>query len=321
MRKHQLFASVGTVALAAAACAPGSSTPNRPVADRAAHAAYPLTLRTSAGPVTIAHRPTRVVSLSATATQMLYAIGAGSQVVAADEYSTYPASAPRTNLSGTQPNVEAIARYRPDLVINDADVGDLSRSLKTLHVPVLIEPAARSLDESYRQIDELGAATGHVVGAHATVAAMRTKITQIVASVPRPDERLRVYHELDPTFYSATTATFIGQIYRLFGLRNIADKSGVTKNSGYPQLSAEYVVAADPQIIVLADTVCCHQSGRTVAGRAGWTRVDAVRHGLVLAVDDGLASEWGPRIVGFVARVAAILRRAEAVYPARHARA
>jgi len=297
VRKHQLIASFGVLAIAAAACASSSTTSNR----------------------LAVHRPMRIVSLSATATQMLYAIGAGSQVVAVDQYSTYPASAPRTKLSGVQPNIEAIARYRPDLVINDADVGNLSRSMKTLHVPVLIEPVAKSLDESYRQIDELGAATGHVAGARATVATMRAKIAQIVASVPRSAARLRVYHELDPTFFSATTGTFIGQIYRLFGLRNIADKAGIRKNSGYPQLSAEYVVAANPQIIVLADTVCCHQSARTVARRPGWTRVDAVRHGLVLAVDDGLASEWGPRIVGFVARVAAMLKRAEAVYPAQQA--
>jgi iron complex transport system substrate-binding protein len=316
VRKHQLIASIGVLAVAVAACASSSTTSKTTVADPVGRTAFPLTLHTAAGAVTVMHRPTRVVSLSATATQMLYAIGAGSQVVAVDQYSTYPASAPRTRLSGLQPNIEAIARYRPDLVVNDADVGNLSRSLKTLHIPLLIEAAATSFDDSYRQIDELGAATGHPAGAHATLEAMRTKIAQLVQSVPRPGGQLRVYHELDPTFYSATTATFIGQIYRMFGLHNIADRAGATKNSGYPQLSAEYVVAADPQIIVLADTRCCHQSAHAVADRPGWSRVDAVRHGLVLGVDDGLASEWGPLIVRFVARVAAIVRQAEAIYPA-----
>ena len=316
MRKHQLIGVLAVFAIAASACASSSTTPQRPVAERSGHAAYPLTLRDAAGTVTIPHRPTRIVSLSATGTQMLFAIGAGAQVIAVDQYSTYPSSAPRTNLSGSQPNVEAIARYRPDLVINDADVGNLSRSLKALRVPVLIEPAAKSFAVSYQQIADLGAATDHEHGARQTVSSMRSHIARIVASVPRPSRPLRVYHELDPTFYSATTATFIGQIYRLFGLRNVADKAGITRNSGYPQLSAEYVVASNPQVIVLADIACCHQSARTVAARPGWSRVDAVRHDLVLGVDDSLASEWGPRIVEFVGRVAKLLQRAETVYGA-----
>lgn len=314
MRKRQLIGSLMAAALGASACASGSATPARTARTPAAHTSYPLVLDTAIGPVTIDKRPARIVSLSATATQMLYAIGAGDQVVAVDQYSTHPSSAPRTKLSGFQPNVEAIARYRPDLVINDADTGNLSRSLKTLGVPVLIEPAAKSFNASYRQIAELGSATDHVPGARNAVDKMRVTIARLVASVPRPSTPLRVYHELDPTFYSATSSTFIGQIYRLFGLRNIADKAGVTKNSGYPQLSAEYVVSADPQLIVLADTTCCHQDQRTVASRPGWARVAASRHGLVVGVDDGLASEWGPRIVQFVARVAALVRRAEAVY-------
>jgi len=273
-------------------------------------------LQTTAGEVTIAHRPHRIVSLSATATQMLYAIGGGSQVVAVDKYSTYPASAPRTNLSGFQANIEAIASYRPDLVLNDADMGGLVRSLGALHVPVLILPAAKDLHETYAQIDELGKATDHRAGATETVSAMRSAIARIVASVPKPARPLRIYHELDPTYYSATSATFIGQIYKLFGLSNIADQAGLTKNSGYPQLSGEYVVSADPQLVVLADTVCCHQSAATVAGRPGWGQVDAVRHHLVLGVDDSLASEWGPRIVDFVTIVAREVKQAERVYSA-----
>jgi iron complex transport system substrate-binding protein len=318
VRKHQLIVLLSASAIAASSCASSGTTPQRPVADRTGATPYPVKLRDATGAVTIPHRPTRIVSLSATATQMLYAIGAGSQVVAVDSYSTYPSSAPRTKLSGFQPNVEAIARYRPDLVVNDADVGNLSRSLQTLHIPVLIEPAAKSFVASYQQIDDLGDATDHADGARKTVASMRAQIARIVASVPRPTKPLRIYHELDPTFYSATTVTFIGQIYRMFGLRNVADKAGTTKNSGYPQLSAEYVVASNPQVIVLADTTCCHQSAHTLSARPGWSRVDAVRHDLVLGVDDSLASEWGPHIVEFVARVAGLLQRAETVYGSQH---
>jgi iron complex transport system substrate-binding protein len=246
---------------------------------------------------------------------MVFAIGAGSQVVAVDQYSTYPASAPRTKLSGFQPNVEAIEGYRPDLVLIESDQGSLVKSMTALHVPVLVLPAARDLAGSYDQITELGRVTGHQEGASSVVSDMRTRIAAIVASVPKTT--LSVYHELDQTYYTATSATFIGQIYAMFGLTNIADKAGLTKNSGYPQLSSEYIVSANPQLIVLADTVCCHQSVKTVGARPGWARIEAVRRGEVIGADESLASEWGPRIVEYIALVAQAVRHAESVYGAK----
>jgi iron complex transport system substrate-binding protein len=95
-------------------------------------------------------------------------------------------------------------------------------------------------------------------------------------------------------------------VYALFGLRNIADAADRT-GSGYPQLSAEYVVSAAPDLIVLADSVCCGQTPRTVGARPGWSRIPAVRNGLVLRIDDSIASRWGPRIVNFVRAVDAAL--------------
>src|SRR5712671_1024658 len=78
---------------------------------------FPLTVKAANGAVTIPHRPTRIISLSPTATEDLFAVGAGRQVVAVDSYSTYPPTAPRTKLSGYTPNIEAIAKYKPDLVV------------------------------------------------------------------------------------------------------------------------------------------------------------------------------------------------------------
>ena len=271
---------------------------------------YPVRI----GAVTIPRQPHRIVSLSASGTQMVFAINAGPQVVAVDEYSKYPSSAPRTKLSGFQPNIEAIAAYHPDLLIIESDPGGLVRAMTALHVPVLVQPAAKNLDATYAQIEDLGRATGHAPDARSVVSQLRRRIAGLVASVPKPKAPLRVYHELDQTYYTATSATFIGQVYALFGLTNVADKAGVTKNSGYPQLSSEYIVSANPQLIVLADTVCCHQSSKTVAARPGWRAIDAVRRGEVITVDDSLASEWGPRIADYIALVAREVRRAETVY-------
>jgi iron complex transport system substrate-binding protein len=250
--------------------------------------------------------PQRIVSLSPTATESLFAIGAGSQVVAVDDQSDYPKRAPHTSLSGYTPNVEAIAGYRPDLVVLSGDPNDVVGALRKLGIRVLLQPAAKNLAEAYAEIKQLGAVTGHKKNAAALVARMRKGISKAVRSVPR--RHLSVYHELDPTYYSATSNTFIGRIYKLFGLRNIAD-AAASSGSDYPQLSGEYIVSANPGLIVLADTRCCGQSAATVAARAGWSGLAAVRNHRVVGIDDSVASRWGPRIVDFVRAVGKALRR------------
>ncbi|HEY2311846.1 MAG TPA: ABC transporter substrate-binding protein, partial [Gaiellaceae bacterium] len=240
--------------------------------------------------------PHRIVSLSPTVTEDLFAIGAGKQVVAVDQDSNYPKRAPHTSLSGFTPNVEAVANYHPDLVIISYDPGNFGSQLRKLGIKVVNEAAANNLGQAYKEIVGLGRLTGHTRGAKAVVHSMKTNLAAIVASVPKSRRHLRVYHELDPTYYSATSSTFIGSIYKLFGFQDIADAAGGT-SGGYPQLSGEYIVAKNPQIIVLADTKCCQQSYSTVAARPGWNTISAVQHHRVVEADDDVASRWGPRIV------------------------
>jgi iron complex transport system substrate-binding protein len=241
--------------------------------------------------------PHRIISLSPSATESLFAVGAGKQVVAVDDQSDYPKRAPRTNLSGYTPNVEAIAGYHPDLVVLSYDPGGIVDGLHRVGIHTLLQSAPKDLNGAYAEIRQLGAVTGHTRTASRLVARMRQQIARIARSARRP--KLTVYHELSPDFYSVTSTTFIGRIYKLFGLKNIAD-SADSSGSGYPQLSAEYIVAADPSLIVLADTRCCGQSAATVAKRPGWSGLTAVRNHAVIAVDDSIASRWGPRIVDFV---------------------
>ena len=137
---------------------------------------------------------------------------------------------------------------------------------------------------------------------------MERRLTKLIQSVPKASRHLKVFHELSPDLYSATSATFIGRIYKLFGFRNIADGADPT-HSGYPKVSAEYVIAQNPDIVVLSDSVCCGQTEKTVAARPGWQNVAAVKRHRVIAVDDSIASRWGPRIVDFVRFVAAVAKR------------
>jgi iron complex transport system substrate-binding protein len=306
MRTHLIATSAKLVAATVAAAACGVTTPV--TAPNTQSATFPVTINEAGGAsVTIAKQPHRIVSLSPTATEMLYAIDAGPQVVAVDDQSNYPANAPTTKLSGFTPNIEAIAAYTPDLVVASDDTSGLVHGLEALSIPTLIEPAAKNLDGTYAQISQLGAATGHAAAADSVNKKIRSDVAAIVASVPKPPRTLSVYHELDDTYYTATSNTFIGQAYALFGLKNIAD--GATAAApDYPQLSAEYIVASSPDLIVLADTKCCHQDLHTVGARPGWSSIAAVKSGQVIGVDDDVASRWGPRVVDFLRLIAPHIR-------------
>ena len=256
----------------------------------------------------VTYRYHRIISLSPTVTEDLFAIGAGKQVIAVDQDSNYPKRAPRTSLSGYTPNAEAVANYHPDLVLISYNPQNFASQLRQLGIKVVMEPASNNLRQAYRQIRGIGRLTGHNSGAKSVVHSMQTKLARIVQSVPKSRRRLRVYHELEPDYFSATSTTFIGSIYKLFGFKDIADGAG-SAGDQYPQLSAEYIIAQNPQIIVLADTKCCGQNAATVAARPGWSSINAVQHQRVFVADDDVASRWGPRIVNFARSVARIAKQ------------
>ena len=242
--------------------------------------------------------PQRIVSLSASATEMLFAIGAGKQVVAVDDQSNYPSDAPKTDLSGYQPNVEAIATYNPDLVVISGDTAGLVAGLETLKVPVVVAPAAKILDDTYQQLTDLGARTGHQDEAAKVVTKLKTGVADLIAQVPKRTTALTYYYELDNTLFTVTSSTFIGQLFKLVGLENVADPADANGQSGgYPQLSAEYLVKADPDFVFLADTKCCQQDGTTFAARPGFAGLKAVAAKQIVSLDDDVASRWGPRVV------------------------
>ncbi len=261
--------------------------------------AFPVTVTDGRGVVvTIDEPPERIVSLSATHTEILFGIDAGSQVVAVDEQSTFPPEAPTTTLSGFEPNLEAIAEEEPDLVVVAYDPGELIDALERLDVDVLYFDTATSLDDAYDQWRTLGAATGRLDAADELVVSTQERIAELVAAAPSGADGLTYYHEIDETLYAATSSTFIGEVYGLFGLQNVADEADVD-GFGFPQLSEEYLFDADPDLVFLAAAVY-GQTAEVVAARPGWDTLTAVREGDLVEVDPDLASRWGPRVVAFV---------------------
>ena len=251
----------------------------------------------------------RIVSLSPTATEMLYAIGAGDQVVALDSLSTFPAETADkvTEISAFEPSAEAILGYDPDLVLISNDMNKITEQLTAADpdITVWTGAAAASLDDVYRQIGELGAATGRQDAAAALVADMQGKIEAATAGVTAP-EGASYFYELDNTLYSVTSNTFVGSLLKATGIANVAD--GVEEGNDYPQMNAEAIIKANPTIIFLADTKCCAQNAAEVAKRPGWSGIDAVKNGNVVELDDDVASRWGPRVVDLVTQMAEAIK-------------
>jgi iron complex transport system substrate-binding protein len=308
-RRLAVLAAAAALTVTAAACSGTTAASNSGATSGASPAAgagqaFPVSIAAANGRVKVASRPTAILSLSPTATEMLYAIGAGSQVKAVDSLSDYPPQAPRTKLSAYQPNVEAIVAEQPDLVVESGDTGQLTKRLAAFSIPVLELPAPSNFAGEIDEFGQLGQATGHVSQARQEADRVGTELHRIAAAAPHHAKPLTYYYELDQTYYSVTSSTFVGQLLALIGMKSIADQaSGAAKSGGYPQLSAEYIIKANPDYIILADTVCCHQDAATVAKRPGWSGLAAVKDGHIIGLNDDIASRWGPRVTDLLRTV------------------
>ncbi len=325
-RWPRAMAAVAVLSLVAAAC--GSSGTKTAVPGQAAvttttvgvaptttvpaAGTYPMTIKSGSTSVVIPSKPRRIVSLSPTATEDLYAIGAGSQVVAVDSYSDYPKDAPRTKIDALNPSVEGVAAHRPDLVVVSGGPANFPRQMAQLKIPTVNEPAAANLAQAYQEMEVLGRLTGHMAQAKKVVAGIKSKITHLVGEIHRSSPPLTYYYELSPDYYSITSDTFVGQLFSMLGLKNIADARGAKAAGGYPQLSPESIIAAQPDLIFLADTICCAQTAAKVGHRAGWSTIPAVKDGAVVPLNDDIASRWGPRIVILLSDIVAAVKKLQA---------
>lgn len=274
--------------------------------------AFPVTVSSAGFTTTVKQRPKRIISLSPSGTEDFYGVGAGKQVLAVDDVSNYPKGAPMTKLSAYSPNVEAVAAMKPDLVLLSVDAVkalDVRKGLVALGIPVLMERAPADMNGAYAEILTIGAVTGHAAQAKALVTRMEAQIAGIVKSM-RVKAAYRAFFELDNTLYSATSKTFIGQVLKSIdpSIVNIADAAAGADSSGYPQLSAEYLLSSDPQVVFLNDA----QYGESVGSfgsRAGYSTMSAVKTGDVIELPADIPSRWGPRLVDLYRIIGTALTR------------
>ncbi|MDO8614008.1 MAG: ABC transporter substrate-binding protein [Dehalococcoidia bacterium] len=293
-------ALVALLAVLAVACSGGDDSSIAFVCDAPAKAtapdaaAFPLDVTDSVGnTVTLEAPPQRVVSLSAGHTETLYAIGAGDQIVAVDLTSDCPQATdklPREN--AFSPSVETIASVNPDLVIIFFDPGDLQSSLQGLDIPVLNLAAPDSVQGVYDQMALLGKATGHSEEAERVAGDMKKAVQEVRSRLKDVPEAPTVFHEIDTKYFSAGPGSFIGDLYDILGAENIAGATG----EPFPQMSAEAIIKADPDVIVLADEDA-GETPDTVKARPGWGSISAVKNDRVYVIDADIVSRPGPRLV------------------------
>ena len=284
----------------------GSPAPTPPVATPVAAPAataiatpvahYPLTVADDRGKsITIPAAPARVVSLAPSATEIVFALGAGDRLVAVDDYSDYPAEARALpKLGGFRTSPERILAYQPDLILAISS-GDLAEQLDQRGQPVVVfDP--NDLEGVYTDIGLIGALLDREEAARALVERMRARIAAVALKAGGATTRPRVLHEVDATdparVYVAGPRNFIDSMITLVGGQNV----GASAATKFPRFSPEEIVRSDPQVIVLGDA----RYGATpaaVAVRPGYAAIDAVRNGRVLPIDPDIVSRPGPRLV------------------------
>lgn len=296
------------LALAALACnGDGSGPAATPTAVQEAVAApspavFPVTVTDSNGKqLVFDSSPESIVALAPSFVEVLFAVGAGDAVVAVDQNTDFPPeAATRTKLSGFEPSVEGIAALEPDLVIIFFDPGGLEEALEGLGIPVLFLASPQSVEGVFEQIELLGQATGHADDAELLIDGMREGIDAIDEKLAAVQEGPRVFHEVGPELYTASDDDFVGDLYIILKAQNIATGAGP-----FPQLTEEAVIAADPEVIILADVPAV--TPEEVKARPGWDSVSAVQNGRVFAVDPDLVSRQGPRLVDGLDELARLL--------------
>jgi iron complex transport system substrate-binding protein len=302
--------------LAAVACGGGTKKQDRtqfddnptPIQGVSTAPAFPVKIERSDGQqLTVAQPPKRIVSLSPGSTEIIYAIGAEASLVAVDKYADFPDAAKNfpTRVDAYEPNVEAIAGMNPDLVLVANNSSGIVQKLDGLKIPVLyidIDKDVKTVDGVLGQIRLLGEITSKTDQALALIDNLAKRVRVIRDALQGVDNTTspRIYHELDSTFFTAADDTFVGDLYRILHVQNIAGGGG---GVAYPQMTQEAIIAASPNVIILGD----EDFGVTVdsvKARPGWSAIDAVKDDKVFGMNADIISRPGPRIVDALEQLA-----------------
>lgn len=291
-RRVLVLAAAAMVSATGCAVGPTGASPNSSSAVEAAR--YPLVVHESDGTsLTIVRPPQRIVSLSTAATEIFCTIGARAQLAAVELNANCPAgTSAKPTLDAYQPNPERIVGYQPDLVFVFDDTSSIVEHLRRLGIPVLYLQLPVTLQGVLDQIQLLGEVSGHAAKAQQIVQRMRGNITGITQKVSSIKQGPRFYYELDPTYFTVSDHSFVGDLFRVLKGQNIAADA----SQDYPQLSAEVIIQRNPQVIILGDGPA-GVTAASVKRRAGWPEINAIRTGRICVVGPDAVNVPGPNIV------------------------
>ena len=287
----QIGMVVLVILLVATAFGSGYIVAERMSGEASAEGTY-LTIIDGAGrTVTIPKTPERIVSLASSATETLYALGAGDLVVGRDKYSTYPEEVKNVTEvgSGSSPNLEMIVGLEPDLLFAWPYSRNAIISLEDEICVVYIDPS--SVDEVLDTIRLIGLITGKSSEAENLTSEMQSKIDEItdVTDGLNKNERPLVYYELGSAMKTTGPGTFTNELIFMAGGINLAADEPVR----YPLLSSEYIVERNPDVIVV---VSYGASIEEIKSREGWQDINAVKNDRVYKIDTGIVTS-NPRLV------------------------
>jgi iron complex transport system substrate-binding protein len=255
----------------------------------------------------------RVVSLAPSNTEILFAVGAGDQVVGRDSFSDYPAETSSVQDIGGfngKYNTEAILALKPDLVLaGEINPQDLVASLEKLGLTVYYLKNPASLEDMYANVETVGDLTGHSTQAKTLVDSLKQRVAAVDEKIMPLSSRMPVYYELDATDptkpYTAGKGTFVDLLLARAGAYNIGD----SLPTQWAQISLEEVVKSNPYAIILGDSAY-GVTPESVKGRPGWSGISAVQENRIYPFDDNLISRPGPRLVDGLEALAKLLRPA-----------
>ncbi|MFD1708706.1 helical backbone metal receptor [Siminovitchia sediminis] len=283
-----------------------------PKTEQTADSRFPVTLTDAANQeVTIEEKPEKIVSLIPSNTEILYAVGAGDEVVAVSEHDQYPEEVKdKEQVAGLELNIEKILSLEPDLVLSHASAGDRWDSglqqLKDSGIPVLIVKDAQNFDEVYETIEFIGKATGRTEDAATVAEDMRSKLDDIKekAAGIKEEDKKSVFLEISPApeIYAVGQNTFMDQMLETIHANNAVEEEG------WPMMNEEAIMEINPDVIIVNYTYV-ENPVQQVLDRKGWQDITAVKEEQVFMVDEALTSRPGPRIVEGVEALA------KSVYP------
>ena len=252
----------------------------------------------------------RVVSLAPSNTEILFAIGAGSQVVGRDEFADYPEEAKSIQSVGGsmgEYSSEAIVALKPDLVLAaEINPPELVKQLEDLGLTVYYLKNPKTIEEMYDNLAIVGQLTGHDVTS--MVDSLKARVAAVDEKINSATDKPVVFYEIDATDptkpYTYGPGTFGDLLITRAGGTNLATTAGIT--DPYPQVSLEQIVATNPAVIVLGDSLF-GVTAESVATRPGWEKIAAVTNKQVHPFDDNLVSRPGPRLVDGLEQLAKLL--------------